>query len=122
MIDGQKVGQRIKNYREDAQLTQDNLAQKLNVSRQSVSKWEKGGSLPDIDRLVAMTELFNISLDKLILGQDKNVQKVVLEKSASAHLNFWDFLAKYWWLIIILFPLLITTLSDAISEIIEAFS
>ena len=42
---------------------------------------EKGGSLPDIDRLVTMSELFDISLDKLILGKDKNVQKVVLEKS-----------------------------------------
>lgn len=117
MIDVQAIGQRIKNYRENANLTQDSLAQKLNVSRQSVSKWEKGGSLPDIDRLVTMSELFDISLDKLILGKDKNIQKVVLEKSPSTHLNFWDFLAKYWWLLIILLPII----GDAISEIIDAF-
>ncbi|MCT7861974.1 MAG: helix-turn-helix domain-containing protein [Lactobacillus crispatus] len=75
MIDIQAIGQRIKSYRENAKLTQDNLAQKLNVSRQSVSKWEKGGSLPDIDRLVTMSELFDISLDKLILGKDKMFKK-----------------------------------------------
>ena len=113
-----KFCEKLQKLRKEKGYSQEQLADLLDVSRQSVSKWEKGGYLPDIDRLVTMSELFDISLDKLILGKDKNVQKVVLEKSPSTHLNFWDFLAKYWWIILILLPLI----GDAISEIIEAFS
>lgn len=45
MIEAEKVGARIKQNREQANLTQDALAKQLNVSRQSVSEWEKGGGL-----------------------------------------------------------------------------
>ena len=64
------LGQRIKEEREKRQWTQDYLAETLNVSRQAVSKWEGDHAYPDIDRLVQISNLFNISLDSLIKGDD----------------------------------------------------
>lgn len=46
--------------------SQEELAEKLNISRQSVSKWESGGSIPDIDRIIAMSGLFGVSTDYLL--------------------------------------------------------
>ena len=54
-------------------LSQEELANRLNVSRQTVSKWEVGESSPDLEKLVAISELFDISLDELVL--DKVVKK-----------------------------------------------
>lgn len=107
MIEAQKVGKRIKQNREQANLTQDALAQRLNVSRQSISKWEKGESLPDIDRLVQMSEIFNISLDMLVTGKDSNIRKVIVEKNSPQHMNGWEFLAKDWPFIIALLSIVL---------------
>ena len=53
--------------------SQEELANRLNVSRQTVSKWEIGESAPDMEKLVAISELFDISLDELVL--DKATKK-----------------------------------------------
>ena len=50
-------------------LSQEELAGRLNVSRQTVSKWEVGESVPDMEKLVAISELFDISLDELVLNK-----------------------------------------------------
>ncbi len=50
-------------------LSQEELANRLNVSRQTVSKWEVGESTPDMEKLVAISELFDISLDELVLDK-----------------------------------------------------
>ena len=50
-------------------LSQEELASRLNVSRQTVSKWEVGESTPDMEKLVAISELFDISLDELVLNK-----------------------------------------------------
>ncbi len=49
--------------------SQEELANRLNVSRQTVSKWEVGDSTPDMEKLVAISDLFGISLDELVLGK-----------------------------------------------------
>ena len=49
--------------------SQEELANRLNVSRQTVSKWEVGDSTPDMERLIAISDLFGISLDELVLGK-----------------------------------------------------
>ena len=46
--------------------SQEELAEKLNISRQSVSKWESGASIPDIDEIIAMSGLFGVSTDYLL--------------------------------------------------------
>ncbi len=54
-------------------LSQEELANRLNVSRQTISKWEVGESTPDMEKLAAISELFDISLDELVL--DKATKK-----------------------------------------------
>ncbi|MBO4609361.1 MAG: helix-turn-helix transcriptional regulator [Lachnospiraceae bacterium] len=49
--------------------SQEELANRLNVSRQTVSKWEVGESTPDMEKLIAISELFGISLDELVKGE-----------------------------------------------------
>lgn len=50
--------------------SQEELASRLNVSRQTVSKWEVGESAPDMEKLVAISDLFGISLDELVKGEE----------------------------------------------------
>lgn len=63
-----KVGERIASYRKERNMSQEELATLLNVSRQTVSKWETGDTLPDIYNAVAIAKMFHVSLDVLILG------------------------------------------------------
>ena len=60
------IGERIAQFRKDAGLSQEQLAERLGVSRQSVSKWETGGVTPDLDKVLAMSELFGVSTDALL--------------------------------------------------------
>lgn len=63
------LGSRINQQRAAHGLSQVDLADLLEVSRQSVSKWETDGSVPDLDKLVKMCEVFQVSLDWLVLGK-----------------------------------------------------
>ncbi|TKC18137.1 helix-turn-helix transcriptional regulator [Robertmurraya kyonggiensis] len=58
----------LKLYREKNNFTQEELAKKLTVSRQAVSKWENGNSFPDVYNLILLSDLYDISLDELIRG------------------------------------------------------
>ena len=69
------LGEKILTLRKAAGLSQDQLAEALNVSRQSVSKWELGESVPDLSRLVALGELFHVSLDELLRDAPPGVNK-----------------------------------------------
>ena len=62
------LGSRINQQRAAHGLSQVDLADLLEVSRQSVSKWETDGSVPDLDKLVKMCQVFQVSLDWLVLG------------------------------------------------------
>ncbi|MBP3268251.1 MAG: helix-turn-helix transcriptional regulator [Ruminococcus sp.] len=57
--------------------SQEELANRLNVSRQTVSKWEVGDSTPDMEKLIAISDLFGISLDELILDKSPTPPPVV---------------------------------------------
>jgi len=61
-------------------LSQEELANRLNVSRQTVSKWEIGDSTPDIEKLIAISDLFDISLDELVMGKDAVNEKEWTER------------------------------------------
>ncbi|MDE7264904.1 MAG: helix-turn-helix domain-containing protein, partial [Clostridia bacterium] len=61
-----KLSENLITLRKNNNLTQDGLAEKMYVSRQAVSKWERGESLPDIDTLVALSELYGVSVDDLL--------------------------------------------------------
>lgn len=64
------LGERIYQERTARRLSQTDLAEALEVSRQSVSKWETNASVPDLDKLVRMCELFEVSMDSLVRGID----------------------------------------------------
>jgi len=61
------IGNKIQEHREKNRLSQEMLAEKLGVSRQSVSKWELNQALPEIDKIVAMSKLFQITTDELLI-------------------------------------------------------
>ncbi len=61
------IGEQIQNIRISKGLTQERFAELMEVSRQSVSKWELGQSVPDVDKIVRMSELFDVSTDTLLL-------------------------------------------------------
>ena len=66
MTNGIILGNKLFELRKQAGLSQEDLADKLNVSRQAVSKWECGESLPDTDNLISISKLYGVSLDELI--------------------------------------------------------
>ena len=68
------VGQRIQHYRKLQGLSQEELGQKLLVSRQTVSLWENDQTLPTIDNLVRLKEIFGVSIDDLLLNQQPQEQ------------------------------------------------
>lgn len=67
----------IKEIRKKEGLTQEELALKLSVTRQAVSNWETGKNLPDIEILINISNVFNISLDQLIKGD--NMEKKLIK-------------------------------------------
>lgn len=67
------IASRLAELRQMQGLSQEALAERLGVSRQAVSKWERGESSPDTDNLIALASLYNISLDALLLGRDTPV-------------------------------------------------
>lgn len=74
------LGAQIKKYRVEFSLSQDELAEKLFVTRQSISNWENDKTYPDIKSLVLMSEVFNVSLDKLVKGDMEIMKKEISEQ------------------------------------------
>ena len=70
----------IRKYRKENNMSQDELAEKLGVSRQSISLWETGQTQPTIDNIIALSKIFNISVDALL---DNNVNETVLQEEAT---------------------------------------
>ena len=76
MIDFVKVGMRIAEYRKSLGLSQEELADKLFVTRQALSKWENGTSVPSIDTLSEISKIFNVSFEEILGLFDKNSVKI----------------------------------------------
>lgn len=72
---------RLYQLRKQKGLSQEELANRLNVSRQTVSKWEVGDSTPDMEKLIAISDLFDVSLDKLVMGKEDEPQIPTTTKS-----------------------------------------
>ena len=67
--------EQIKRLRKENNLTQEEMAKKLNVTRQAISNWENNRNLPDFEMIILIAETFDVSLDELILG-DKKMNKI----------------------------------------------
>lgn len=74
-----EVGNQIKKYRQSIKLTQEELAEKIYVTRQTVSNWERGKNYPDLNSLIMLCDLFNISLDILVKGDVIEMKKQVVQ-------------------------------------------
>ena len=80
-----KIGGFIRDLRKEKGLTQEQFAEHFNVSRRTVSRWETGNNLPDLDLLIEMADYYNIDLRELLDGErknggmDKELQETVLK-------------------------------------------
>ncbi|WP_407886405.1 helix-turn-helix domain-containing protein [Levilactobacillus sp. N40-8-2] len=105
-----KFPDQLKQLRKDHHTTQDDLATKLFVTRQAISKWESGDSTPDLNNLIKLTDIFNVSLDTLVFGAEGepkvDTSEFVFDPKHNRYvrrfgkMNFWDFLSGYWWAVL----------------------
>ncbi len=69
------LGQRLIELRKEKHLSQEEVAEKLNVTRQTISKWETDQSMPDFDKILPLCELFEISTDELLTGRKEQSER-----------------------------------------------
>ena len=77
MFDMQKVGRSISENRKRQNMTQMELADRMNVSYQAVSNWERGNSMPDIAKLPELAEIFGITVDELLGTWNNALNKAI---------------------------------------------
>ena len=87
-----KISQVLKDIRQHHQLTQEALAERLNVSRSAIARWESGKGIPDIGNLIAISREFELSLDQLI-KEDERLEKKVIEDSKAKK---WHYLVIFY--------------------------
>ncbi|MCM1181477.1 MAG: helix-turn-helix transcriptional regulator [Clostridium sp.] len=98
------LGEQIRKYRTELSLSQDQLAEKLFVSRQSISNWENDKTYPDIKSLLLLSELFSVSLDQLVKG-DVEIMKQELNEQDRADLSRKSAILSILFLAILLLPI-----------------
>ena len=81
-----ELNEQIKKYRTEMNLSQEELAEKIYVTRQSISNWENGKTYPDIHSLLLLSSLFGISLDQLVKG-DIEIMKDLIKKEEIEKMN-----------------------------------
>ena len=90
------LGDKIRTARKQEGLSQEQLSEKLGISRSSVAKWETDKGIPDISNLIALSDVFGLSLDELI-KEDTTVKKKIIADSS----------AKKWHILVIMYLLAI---------------
>ncbi|TBW82470.1 helix-turn-helix transcriptional regulator, partial [Staphylococcus epidermidis] len=66
-----ELSKQIKKYRKEQNLSQEDLAEKIHVTRHTISNWERNKNIPDLNSLILLNEIFNTSLDNLVKGDVK---------------------------------------------------
>ncbi|RAS80697.1 helix-turn-helix domain-containing protein [Priestia endophytica] len=74
------LGEQLKDLREKHNMSREDLAQKMNVSRQAVYKWETNKGYPDIDNLIRLSDLYEVTLDELIKGDPVFQKKIAIDE------------------------------------------
>lgn len=75
-----ELGKQIKRYRSELDISQDELAEKVYVSRQTISNWETDKNYPDINSLLRLSEVFHVSLDVLIKGDIEEIKEEIRQE------------------------------------------
>ncbi|MCI6767121.1 MAG: helix-turn-helix transcriptional regulator [Lachnospiraceae bacterium] len=84
-MDQQKIGAFLKELRKEKTVTQEQLAEMLNVSRRTVSRWETGNNMPDMDILVGLADYYDVDIRELLDGErrseqmDKEMKETILK-------------------------------------------
>lgn len=100
------IGSRIKKYREEQNISQEELALKIFVSRQTISNWETDKSYPDIKSLIMLSNIFNVSLDNFIKKDIEEMRKIIDSKKIKEfNVMSYVFLVEMLVLIISAYPL-----------------
>ncbi|MCI8497774.1 MAG: helix-turn-helix transcriptional regulator [Bacilli bacterium] len=100
------IGTRIKKQRERQNISQEDLAYKVYVSRQTISSWETNKSYPDIKSLIILSNIFNVSLDDFIKGDIEEMRKKIdTEKIKEFNMLGYIYLIEMLLLIISAYPL-----------------
>ena len=98
-----ELGGQIKRHRARLGLSQEELAEKIFVTRQSVSNWETGKTYPDLQSLLRLSELFGLSLDELIKG-DIEIMKETIDREEIQKMNRWGNLLAVLFLAMVILP------------------
>ncbi|MBE7320272.1 helix-turn-helix transcriptional regulator, partial [Staphylococcus epidermidis] len=75
-----ELSKQIKKYRKKQKLSQENLAEKVHVTRRTISNWERGKNIPDLNSLILLSQIFNTSLDNLVKGDVGIMEKKLNNK------------------------------------------
>jgi transcriptional regulator with XRE-family HTH domain len=83
------IGKTIMRLRKEKNITQEQLAEKLNVTRQAVSNWENGKTQPDIDTIVKIAGIFEVEVEEIIYGGKRTMsEKTVVKSSTKSGIGF----------------------------------
>ena len=104
-----EFGKKIMDLRKKNGLSQEELAEKVGVARQTISKWELGETSPDLKQSKELSKIFNISLDELV---DNDIKNVLIEKTSNTErlAGLILKLFKYAVIVIVVLPILLITL------------
>ncbi len=123
-------------------MSQEELASKLFLTRQSISKWETGESVPDMNNLIQLAQILDVGLDQLVLGiEPQSSLKVNRMQQAFSHImeqdeadkdwhqnhrwrqwqyshinNGWEWLARYWWVLFALIAMISYFISNFLGK------
>ena len=97
-----ELSTQVKKYRTKLKLSQEELAEKVYVTRQTVSNWENGKSYPDIHSLLLLSSLFDVSLDQLIKGDIETMKKIVDEQEIKKFNHYGTIFTVHFILLILL--------------------
>ena len=102
-----KIGRFIATCRKEKNITQEQLAEKLNITDRAVSKWERGLSLPDADKMLDLCKLLNINVNELLNGEkinmkeyDKKTNELLVELKKMEELKNKKLITNMWILLI----------------------
>ncbi len=95
--------ERLKEEREKRNWSQNDLAEKLHVSRQSVSKWETGKNYPSIEIIIHLSDLFGITIDELLRSDEELTQKIIEDSKQLAYPKWKVFLDSLFMIGVFLF-------------------
>lgn len=115
-----ELGKKLKEARMNSGLTQEQAAEKLMVTRQTISNWENEKSLPDIISVINMSDLYHISLDDLLKGNKEMIAKIEKDSKAFESNKRLILVTSILVFIVVSIRLISTNIGGALYEFVEA--